>query len=124
MAINTRDKSPGTIASVLYRAFIPALVTATVVFKQNPPGLVVVQTTDFTVAHLNSIEYTFVAGDGIGFTATLEGSEDNVIWVTMTTLDVSKTGSISSNYNYLRVDVSVAGVLGTETSLVITGDRF
>jgi len=53
--------------------------------------------------------YSFQRGAGAGYTAALEGSVSGDLWTSVVALAASGQGSISEQYNYLRINCSVAG---------------
>lgn len=65
--------------------------------------------------------YAFARGAGAGFTAAVEGSVGGTTWASIANLNVSGQGAITEVYNFLRVNVTVAGALGTGTKILITG---
>lgn len=66
--------------------------------------------------------YGYVRDGGAAFTAAIQGSvtgKDN--WTAIANLNASGSGAIASHYNFVRVNVSVAGALGTTTDLTVAG---
>jgi len=65
--------------------------------------------------------YDFIRGAGAGFTAQLEASVSGENWTNILALAGSGQGTIAAHYNYVRVNVTVAGALGTGTVLKVGG---
>lgn len=66
--------------------------------------------------------YAFVRDGGAGFTAALEGSVTGTgNWTTIANLNVTGSGAIAGHYNFVRVNVTVAGALGATTGLMVAG---
>lgn len=66
--------------------------------------------------------YGYTRDAGAGFTAALEGSvTGNDNWTTIANLNASGSGAIDGHYNFVRVNVTVAGVLGATTALTVAG---
>lgn len=56
--------------------------------------------------------YDFTRGGTAAFTAVLEGSVAGSNWTTIATLNASAQGEIPAYYNRVRINVSVAGLIG------------
>lgn len=65
--------------------------------------------------------YDFIRGAGAGYTAVLEGSVAGRNWTTIVSLAASAQGVIPVQYNLVRVNCSILGVLGTGPRLVVSG---
>lgn len=65
--------------------------------------------------------YSFVRDGGAGFTAALQGSVGGTVWTNLVNLNASGEGAIADHYNFVRVNVTVAGALGATTALMIAG---
>lgn len=66
--------------------------------------------------------YGFTRDGGAGFTAALQGSvTGNDNWTAIANLNASGSGAIPAHYNFVRVNVSVAGALGATTTLTVAG---
>lgn len=66
--------------------------------------------------------YAYTRDAGAAFTAALEGSvTGNGNWTTIANLNVSGSGAITGHYNFVRVNVTIAGALGATTALMVAG---
>lgn len=65
--------------------------------------------------------YDYTRDAGAAFTATLEGSVSGDNWTLVVALAASGQGAVAAQYNYLRVNCTVAGALGATTRLVAAG---
>lgn len=66
--------------------------------------------------------YAYTRDGGAGFTAALEGSvTGSGNWTSIANLNASGSGAITAHYNFVRVNVSVAGALGATTALTVAG---
>lgn len=65
--------------------------------------------------------YDYVRGAGAGFTAVLEGSVAGLAWTTIVNLNVSAQGAIPAHFNYVRINASAEGLLGTGTVCRVAG---
>lgn len=65
--------------------------------------------------------YALTRDAGAGFTAALEGSVGGTTWANIANLNATGQGAITEIYNFLRVNVTVAGALGATTALLVTG---
>lgn len=66
--------------------------------------------------------YGYTRDAGAAFTAALEGSvTGNGNWTSIANLNASGSGAIAAHYNFVRVNVSVAGALGATTALTVAG---
>lgn len=65
--------------------------------------------------------YAFTRDGGAAFTAAIEGSVGGTTWASIANLDASKQGAITEVYNFIRVNVTVAGALGATTKILVTG---
>lgn len=66
--------------------------------------------------------YGYTRDGGAGFTAALEGSvTGNDNWTTVANLNASGSAAIPAHYNFVRVNVTVAGALGATTQLAVAG---
>jgi hypothetical protein len=66
--------------------------------------------------------YGYTRDAGAAFTAALQGSvTGNDNWTAIANLNASGSGAIPVHYNFVRVNVSVAGALGATTALTVAG---
>lgn len=76
---------------------------------------------EFDASQLTDKGFDFTRDVGAGFTANLEGSVSGDNWTLISALAASGQGAVGAQYNYLRVNCSVAGALGATTRLVAAG---
>lgn len=97
--------------------------TINVEFPSVGANAVVASGAETSIAQLApaSKGYDFERDAGAGFAANLEGSVTGRRWTVIVALAASGQGAISAHYNYVRVTVSVAGVLGATTDLRVAG---
>ena len=65
--------------------------------------------------------YGFTRDVGALFTAELQGSVGGTTWTAIANLNATGQGAITEVYNYIRVEVTVAGALGATTFLSLAG---
>jgi hypothetical protein len=65
--------------------------------------------------------YDFVRGAGAAFTAVLEGSVAGLSWTTIANLNASAQAAIGAHFNYVRINGSAEGALGTGTVCRVAG---
>jgi len=75
----------------------------------------------FDARQLTDKGYDYTRDAGAAFTANLEGSVSGDNWTVIVALAASGQGAVGAQYNYLRVNCSVAGALGATTRLVAAG---
>lgn len=75
----------------------------------------------FDVSQLSDKGYDYTRDAGAAFTANLEGSVSGDNWTVIVALAASGQGAVGAQYNYIRVNCSVAGALGATTRLVSAG---
>ena len=73
------------------------------------------------VSDLQDKAIDYAKGAGAAFTANLEASVAQKNWTVITALDASKVETIAGHFNFVRVNCSVAGAIGTGTELMIAG---
>lgn len=78
-------------------------------------------TTPVNMSGLFEKGYGYTRDAGAGFTAALQGSVTGHTWTAIANLNASGSGLIPVHYNFVRVNVSVAGVLGATTALTVAG---
>jgi hypothetical protein len=84
-------------------------------------NLTAVSTADLSLASAKG--YSLIRGAGAGWTGNIEGSVDQGNWTVIAAADASKQGSVADHYNFVRINVSVAGAVGTGTRFVVSGKR-
>lgn len=75
----------------------------------------------FDAAQMTDKGFDFTRDPAAAFTANLEGSVSGENWTLVSALAASAQGAVGAQYNYLRVNCSVAGALGGTTRLVAAG---
>jgi hypothetical protein len=65
--------------------------------------------------------FEYFKGTGAAFTATLQGSVAGKVWTEIDDLTSTAQGAIPAQYNYARVNITVADLLGTDTTLYVCG---
>lgn len=66
--------------------------------------------------------YGYTRAPAAGFTAALEASvTGNDNWTAIANLNASGTAAIAAHYNFIRVNVTIAGALGATTALRVAG---
>ena len=75
----------------------------------------------FDARQLTEKGYDWFRGAGAAFTANLEGSVTGATWTVIVALAASGQGAVPVHYNYLRVNCSVQGALGTGTRMLAAG---
>lgn len=90
-------------------------------FPQQTPGTVDVGIVEKDVRQMSEKGYDFIRDGAAAFTANLEGSVSGRNWTLITSLAASDQGDIPAGYNLVRVDVTVAGALGSTTELIVSG---
>lgn len=89
---------------------------------QAVAGTVDVQETDAVdMSQWSEKGYSYLQGAGKAFTATLQGSVLGDVWTDVDALAASADGVWPAYYNYARVKVTGAGLLGTGTRIVVAG---
>lgn len=91
-------------------------------FTQTVAGTVDAGThQEISVDDLQDKAIEYVKGTGAAYTANLEASVARGVWTVITALDASKVETIAGHFNFVRVNCSVAGALGTGTALMVAG---
>jgi len=90
-------------------------------FPQSPAGTVVVDTVLWDVRQLSDKGFDFIRDGGAAFTAVLQGSVGKLSWTDIQSLAASAQGVIPAHYNWVRINVTVGGALGTTTQLRVAG---
>lgn len=80
-------------------------------FPLDPAGAVVEARVgkQFDARQLSDKGYDFTRGVGAGYTAALEGSVSGDNWTAVVALGASGQGAVPAQFNYLRINCSVAG---------------
>lgn len=65
--------------------------------------------------------YDFMRDPAAAFTGQLEASVGGLNWTNIVALAASGQGTIAAHYNHVRVNVTVAGVLGATTCMLVGG---
>lgn len=73
------------------------------------------------VKQLTDKGFSYVKGAGAGFTASLEGSVSGAVWTEIDDLSATAQGAVAAQYNYVRVNATGGGALGTGTQIRVTG---
>lgn len=73
------------------------------------------------IKQLHDKGFTYVKGSGAAFTAVLEASVSGDLWTEIDDMDASAQGAIAAQYNYVRINCSAQGALGTGTKVRVTG---
>ena len=90
-------------------------------FPQVVPGTVDIGIVKIETRQMSEKGFDFIRGAGAAFTASLEGSVSGRNWTAFDGLTASVQGVIPTQYNLVRLNVTVGGALGTNTLLVISG---
>ncbi len=77
--------------------------------------------TTLDISQLAECGYDYIRDVGAAFTAVLEGSVAGLNWTTIVNLNASGQNVIASHYNYVRVNASVTGAMGTTTAMKVGG---
>lgn len=75
----------------------------------------------FDAAQQSDKGYDYTRDPAAAFTANLEGSVSGDNWTVIVALAASGQGAVGAQYNYVRVNCSIAGALGATTRLVAAG---
>lgn len=91
------------------------------------PGDETVTETAGTVVDIKQLTekgFSYVKGAGAGFGASLEGSVSGAVWTEIDGLSATAQGAIASHYNYVRINGTTEGALGTGTVVRVTGKEW
>lgn len=99
-----------------FAELIPVTITQTV------PGTVdAVAGSAIDMRQFTDKGFAITRGAGAAWTGTIQGSVNGVVWSDIAVLDVTKQGGIDGFINWVRLNVTVAGALGTATALWVAG---
>jgi len=85
-------------------------------------GNAIVGTSDIVrIDQMSDKGYDFIRAAGATFVGNLEGSVSMRNWTTIAALAASGQGAVGAHYNYVRVKIGTAGVLGATTELFVGG---
>ena len=73
------------------------------------------------ISQLTECGFDYIRDGSAAFAASLKGSVTGLNWTEINDLTASAQGTIGGHYNYLRVEVADAEVLGATTQLKIAG---
>ena len=90
-------------------------------FPNDGLGTATVGEIEYRVDQMSDKGFDFIKGAAAAYTAVLEGSVAGRNWSTIDSLAASGQGSVSDEYNWVKIKVTVGGALGTGNELFISG---
>ena len=73
------------------------------------------------MGHLTDTGFTFYRGTGAAFDGAIQVSVNQLNWDTLHPLYLSGSGEIDPRYRWIRLSITAAGAVGTDTQALVAG---